>query len=113
MSGQELAVTFNAILYVIPAIMMIVSVMTFYSASKQRHEKSAAEQAQISAKLDSNSQHLADIQVQLQKLVTGFEENKASISALESHILGLEKRFDNVEGRVTQLEHDMRVLHAE
>lgn len=109
----ELEFTRNAFMLAISVISLIVSILVFMASSRQRHEKSAAEQAQISAKLDSNSQHLADIQVQLQKLISGFEENKASISALESHMRGLEKRFDNIEGRVTQLEHDIRILHTE
>lgn len=67
MGNGDLVTMINGMIYIIPAIMMIVSVMTFVGANRQRHEKSAAEQAQIAAKLDSNAQHLSDIQVQLSK----------------------------------------------
>lgn len=111
MNGDSYITALNVVIYIVPAVMMIVSILTFVASSRQRHEKSAAEQAQIGAKLDSNAQHLADIEIQLSKLVEGFQENKANIAALGADINAMGKRVDALEIRIRNIESDMRTLH--
>lgn len=105
-------IDFSIVSIVISAIMLIVSVLTFTNASKQRHEKSAAEQAQISIKLDSTLERLVKIENTLEEMRDGLHENEVAIEKLETRVTGLEGRVKKIETNLKTLENNVHNYHS-
>lgn len=104
MSGEEIATGVNLLVYVVPVLALIVSIVTFFRASGERHAKSAAEIAQIAAKLDHNTFLLTEVKEQQQRLMTGYLENKADIAEIKGKVEAHETRIETLETEI----HDLR-----
>lgn len=112
MTDQEFVAIVNAVVYIVPVLALIVSVITFFNASRERHSKSAAEQAKIGVKLDNNSATLNDIKGTVDVLRDGYNKNHAAIEKLDTKIGGLEIRVDKVEQDIKELENKVHLYHT-
>lgn len=99
--------------YIISAVMLIVSILTFVNASRERHEKSAAEQAQIIVKLESLETTLTDVKETVDELRGGLHDNRVDIEKLETRVTGAEGRIKKVETKISEIEGMMHAYHAE
>ena len=93
----------NAIVYVVPVAALIVSILTFTKASSERHERSAAESANIAAELKFNTEMLRDIKSDLKEARDSNNENRTRIIAVEGHMKDVEHRLEVVEDEVKKL----------
>lgn len=98
--------------YVISAVMLIVSILTFVNASRERHEKSAAEQAQIAVKLESLETTLTDVKATVDELRGGHHENRVDIGKLDTRVTGLEGRIKKAENNLKDLEQRVHDFHT-
>lgn len=64
----ELAMIVNGLVYMVPVIALIVSILTFHKSSKEKSESSASEQASrdatISTKLDFIAEDVKDVKAE-------------------------------------------------
>lgn len=111
MYDSSITAIINAVVFCVPLITLIVAVITFTNASKERHSKSAAEQAEIGIKLDENGKTLANMQGRLDTLLEGYHENHSSIMQLETRVTGIEGRVDKVENDLSALENKVQDYH--
>lgn len=98
----------GAVTFAVPLITLIISLITFYATAKEKHAKSAAEQAQIAAKLDENSRTLNDMSEQMTKLIDGYHENHAAIVKLETRVEMLDGKVTDIESRIGAVETKIR-----
>lgn len=76
---------------------MIISILTFNHAVKERHGKTAAETAGIGLKVDALQKSLDKFEKKIDKIEEGFQATKTDIAKLETRIDGLEKRVTHLE----------------
>lgn len=112
METQAVTAVANAITFVVPLIMLIVSLFTFASASKERHTKSAAEQAEIGIKLDNNLKALEEIKGTIKDLTDGFNDHGKAITQLDTRVNGLEGRIKKLEIALKTLEDKVHAYHT-
>lgn len=112
MTDQTAVALINAVIYIVPLVALIVSILTFVNASKERHAKSAAESAKLGMKMDNNAETLGEIKETVDDLRDGYHENHEAIKELDTKIDGLEKRVDTVEGEIKRLESRVHSLHT-
>lgn len=112
MTDQSAIALINAVVYIVPLIALIVSIFTFINASKERHAKSAAEQAEIGIKLDNNAKTLGEVKDTVDDLRNGYHENHEAIERLDTKIDNLEDRVDKVETEIRQLEDKVHSFHS-
>lgn len=112
MEDQSAIAIVNAVIYIVPLIALIVSIMTFVNASKERHAKSAVESAKLGIKLDNNTKTLGDIKVTVDDLSDGYHENHEAIKELDTKIGNLETRVDTVEEDIKRLEDKVHMFHT-
>lgn len=103
LEADMLAEGLNLAVYIVPVLALIISVITLMKASEERHDRSAAEQAGISLKLDSQSETLNKIEGQQVELLEGYHENHESIVQVKAEI-------DELKRRVNMLEKDVKNL---
>lgn len=102
------------IAYGIPVIALIISIFTYYAAVRERHNKSAAEQAEIGVKLDTTIKTLDEIKGTVDILRAGYSSHETTITKLETKVTGLEGRVKRVEANLKELEtkvHDFHTTH--
>lgn len=112
MTDQSVIAIVNALIYCVPLVALIVSVLTFVNASKERHAKSAAEQAKIGIKLDNNAKTLNEIKGTVDDLRDGYHKNHEAIVELDTKIGILEDRVRKVEGEIRDLEGKVHQFHT-
>lgn len=112
MTDQSAIALINAVVYIVPLIALIVSIFTFINASRERHAKSAAEQAEIGIKLDNNAKTLGEVKDTVDDLRNGYHENHEAIERLDTKIDNLEDRVDKVETEIRQLEDKVHSFHS-
>lgn len=112
MYDSSITAIINAVIFCVPLITLIVAIITFTNASKERHSKSSAEQAEIGLKLDDNGKRLADLQGRLDSLLEGYHENHGSIMQLETRVTGIEGRVKKVERDINYLENKVQDYHT-
>lgn len=104
MTGDEWAMFVQSILYCVPIIGLVVSGLTFYRSSRERHEKSAAEQAGISAKLDTIDSRLDSTDTHLKQLLQGQMKNTNDIVLIDGRVTALDTRVNGLETRISSAE---------
>lgn len=102
----------NVIGYIVAIVGLIISVLTFYFAVKERHTKSAAEQAGIGIKLDALTKTIDEIKMTVEELRKGHIDHQASITKLETKVTGLEGRVKRVESNLKELEQRVHNFHT-
>lgn len=113
MDGQiDTGVLISAIMYFVPLIALVISIVTFTNAVKERHGKSAAEQAGISIKLDTLSKTIDDIKKSIDDLRSGQHKHESAITKLETKVTGLEGRVKRVETNLKDLEQRVHSFHS-
>lgn len=112
MTDQSAVALINAVIYIVPLIALIVSIFTFVNASRERHAKSAAEQAEIGIKLDNNAETLGEIKTTVDDLRDGYHENHEAIEKLDTKIGTLENRVETVEKDIKRLEDKVHLFHT-
>ncbi len=105
MTSEQMAVV-QAVTYCVPVAALIVSILTFKSAAVERHERSASEQAGISAKLDAHGLTLDKIEGQQVELLSGYHENHESIARIKAELQELKRRVSELEREMRDLAHD-------
>lgn len=100
------------IAYGIPVVALIISIFTYYAAVRERHNKSAAEQAEIGVKLDTTIKTLDEIKGTVDILRTGYSLHETSITKLETKVTGLEGRVKRVEANLKELETKVHGFHT-
>ena len=84
---------------------LIVSVLVFNASVKERHSKSAAEQAEIAVKLETFTKTLDEVKDTIEEIRNDRVKDHAELTKLES-------RFTGLEGRVKRVETDLRELRC-
>lgn len=112
MTDQSVIAIVNALIYCVPLVALIVSILTFINASRERHAKSAAESARLGIKLDNNSETLGEIKTTVDDLRDGYHENHEAIVELDTKIGNLEKRVDAVEKDLKDIEDKVHQFHS-
>lgn len=98
----EPAIVYTGITTLISLIGMIVAVMTFNSAVKERHSKSAAETAQLKITVENLAYLVQELKGDIERIERGFHTDDKRITKLET-------RVENYEARIEVLEKE--VLH--
>ena len=92
----------------ISAIVMVVSVLTFNAAVKERHTKSAAVSAEIASSLKFLQDLVEELDKKIDRLQEQYHDNDKRIEALETKVetrlTGIDARIKRVEGRIDRLE---------
>lgn len=113
---MENGITGEALISVIGMVIgvgsLIVSILVFNASVKERHSKSAAEQAEIAIKLETFTKTLDEIKDTVEDLRTDRAEDHAAIATLETKYTGLEGRVDSVETDLKELRRKMHDLHS-
>lgn len=108
MDGTAIA----AIGLLVSALMLVISLLTFMSAYRERNKKSIVEQTKMMVILDSNSEKLDNIESKHDELSEGYNRNRFEIIKLNTTIDGIEKRVHTLEKSVTNLEDRVREYHT-
>lgn len=111
MAAEGMASGLQFLIYIVPVVALIVSIITFLCANRERHEKSAAEQAGIKANLDSIAKHVEDIDSRTETLVNGQAVTNQNVAALDTRVGALETRVDGLETRIMHTEDRINNLH--
>lgn len=104
MQPDDFVIGMQVLMYCVPVIALIVSILTFFRSNRERHEKSATEAASIAAKLDSTAQHLVQIDEHLQKLLQGQLQHTQDIADLDKRVSAINVKVENLEHRVDKIE---------
>lgn len=112
MPEQDVTVLKMFITYIVPIVAMAIGIFTYYNAVKERHTKSAAEQAGIGVKLDALTKALDEIKATVEELRKGQHENQEDITKLETKVTGLEGRVKRVEINLKDLEQKVHSFHT-
>ena len=101
MSGNvDVGSLINSIVYIVPLIALMVSIMTFTNASKERHAKTASEAAELKAELHMLTVQVEELRASAQESDTGFHKNATRLTKLEEQVKTLWNKMDNLERKV-------------
>lgn len=91
----------NAIVYLVPLVALIVSVVTFTNASKERHAKTASEAAELKAEIHMLTVQVEELKASYTDADTGYHKNVG-------RIIKLEEKVNTLWGKMARLEEEIR-----
>lgn len=92
----------NALIYIVPLLALMVSIMTFTNASKERHAKTASEAAELKAELHTLTVRVEELKREYDEADDGFHENATRITKLEEQIKSLWRKMDVIEDKLSK-----------
>lgn len=96
----DMAAFVNSIVYIVPLLALMVSIMTFTNASKERHAKSASEAADIKAQLHLLTVQVEELKRSYNEADDGFHKNATRITKLEEQAKTLWNKMEALEKEV-------------
>lgn len=87
----------SIIMALIALVGMMVSILTFNSAVKERHARSATDSAQIKAELKTLSAQVKELRDEVKKANEGYHRNSERITTLETRMDAVESRMEGLE----------------
>lgn len=97
----DMSAFIGTLIYIIPLITLVIAVLTFTNAVKERHGKTAAEAVEIKKDIEILTEKVSSLEEKLEDSQSGFHENKERISNLETRMESVEKRVKTLEGHHT------------
>lgn len=97
---------------IVSVIMMLVGVIGAFSAYKERHAKSSAEQAKIAIKIDTLTTKITKMDADLLAATKGYHDNHEKITVLETKVKSLEARVKALEESIKKINEDIKNYHT-
>lgn len=94
----------NALIYIVPLLALMLSIMTFTNASKERHAKTASEAAELKAELHLLTVQVEELKREYDEADNGFHSNATRITKLEEQVKTLWNRMADIEVKVNRTE---------
>lgn len=94
----------NAIVYLVPLLALMVSIMTFTNASKERHAKTASEAAELKAEIHLLTVQVEELKREYDEADNGFHSNATRITKLEEQAKTLWNKVSEIEKKVNRLD---------
>ena len=88
----------NAFVYVVPVFALIVSIMTFTNASRERHSKTAADAAELKSDIKHLASEVMEMKERYEKAADGYHKVDGRLVKLETQARSLTERMDKLEG---------------
>lgn len=88
----------DSLIYLVPMLALIVSILTFINASKERHQKTAADAAELKADIKHLSTQVQEMKTRYEKAADGYHKVDGRLVALETQAKALEERMGKLEG---------------
>lgn len=88
----------DAMIYLVPIGALMVSIWTFVNASKERHQKTAADAAELKADIKHLSTQVAEMKERYEKAADGYHRVDSRLVALETQAKTLSARMEKLEG---------------
>lgn len=89
----------SLIIYIVPLLSLVVSVLTFSNAVKERNSKSAAEAVSLKKDIELLSEKVSSLEHQFTKVNNGYYSNDKRITTLEHDVRSLDHRVKYLEER--------------
>lgn len=96
----DLGAFLNSVVYIVPLLALMLSIVTFTNASKERHAKSASEAAALKEQLIFLSQQVEDLKRSYNEADDGFHKNATRITKLEEQVKTLWNKAEELEREV-------------
>lgn len=90
----------DSLIYIVPLLALMVSIWTFINASKERHQKTAQEAAELKSDIKHLSSQVFEMRERYEKAADGYHKVDGRLIALETKAGALEKRMKELEGRL-------------
>lgn len=94
----------NALIYIVPLLALMLSIMTFTNASKERHAKTASEAAELKAELHLLTVQVEELKREYDEADNGFHSNATRITKLEEQVKTLWNKMSAIEVKVNRTE---------
>lgn len=94
----DIGALIDAVIYIVPVIMLMVSIWTFTNASKERHSKTAADAAELKADIKHLSSQVYEMKERYEKAADGYHKVDGRLVALETQAKVLTERMEKLEG---------------
>lgn len=94
----------NALIYIVPLLALMLSIMTFTNASKERHAKTASEAAELKAELHLLTVQVEELKKEYDEADSGFHSNATRIVKLEEQVKTLWNKMEVIEGKINRME---------
>lgn len=88
----------DSLIYIVPLLALMVSIWTFISASKERHQKTAADAAELKSDIKHLSIEVREMKERYEKAADGYHKVDGRLIALETRAGVLERRMKELEG---------------
>lgn len=88
----------DSLIYIVPLLALMVSIWTFISASKERHQKTAADAAELKADIKHLSSQVFEMKERYEKAADGYHKVDGRLVALETQAKALTERMEKLEG---------------
>lgn len=100
MQGFDFAALLDACIYLVPLLALIVSISTFKSASRERHERTAADAAELKADIHMLSINVEELKTRVESASEGYHRNATRLTKLEEQAKTLWNKLEDLERRI-------------
>ena len=90
----------DSLIYLVPLGALMVSIWTFVNASRERHQKTAADAAELKSDIKHLSIQVAEMRERYEKAADGYHKVDSRLVALETQARTLRERMEKLEGRL-------------
>lgn len=90
----------DSLIYIVPLLALMVSIWTFINASKERHQKTAADAAELKSDIKHLSSQVYEMKERYEKAADGYHKVDNRLVKLESQAKALTERMEVLEGRL-------------
>lgn len=101
-NGTDVNSMLAMLIYIVPLIALVISVLTFTNAVKERHGRTAAEAVSLKKDIELLTEKVSDLERQLYEAIGGYHKNDKRITTLETKMTSIEKRVSVLEGHHTK-----------
>ena len=95
---MDYASLLDSLIYLVPLGALMLSIWTFVNASRERHQKTAADAAELKADINHLSTQVAEMKQRYEKAADGYHRVDSRIVALETQAKALTERMEKLEG---------------
>lgn len=101
MSGTiDVGALISSIVYIVPLLALMLSITTFTNASKERHQKTATEAAELKAEIHLLTREVEELKSQYNEADDGYHKNAMRLTEVEQRVRSLEARMKQIEQEV-------------
>lgn len=103
MNGQiDVSALLSSLIYIVPLIALMVSIMTFTNASKERHAKTASEAAELKVELHMLTVQVEELKREYDEADHGYHKNATRLTVLEEQVKTLWNKMSAIETKINQ-----------